>query len=77
AVAALSPGLRALRTLVRPERGSPLLEGEGQGEVCGSSGKVTHLTPTLSFQERERVARKQTEAITQKPYQASGAASTR
>ncbi|MBY0259945.1 hypothetical protein [Methylobacterium sp.] len=51
-VSALSPGLRALRTLVRPERGSPLLEGEGQPEMCGSSGKVTHLTPTLSFQER-------------------------
>ncbi|MCJ2129648.1 ligase-associated DNA damage response DEXH box helicase [Methylobacterium sp. E-045] len=36
------------------ERGSPLLEGEGQGEVRGLSGEVTHLTPTLSFQERER-----------------------
>ncbi|TXM70665.1 tRNA uridine-5-carboxymethylaminomethyl(34) synthesis GTPase MnmE [Methylobacterium sp. WL69] len=34
-------------------RGSPLLEGEGQGEVCGFSGDVPHLTPTLSFQERE------------------------
>jgi sulfite reductase beta subunit-like hemoprotein len=38
---------------------SPLLEGkipkgEGQGEVRGSSGELTHLTPTLSFQERER-----------------------
>ncbi|MCJ2043271.1 hypothetical protein MKK58_01725 [Methylobacterium sp. J-078] len=52
-VSALSPGLRALQTLVRPKRGSPLLEGEGQGEVCALSGKVTHLTPTLSFQERE------------------------
>ena len=38
------------------KRGSPLLEGEGQGEVCGSSGEVTHLTPALSFQEREPVA---------------------
>jgi ATP-dependent Lhr-like helicase len=34
-------------------RGSPLLEGEGQGEVCAPSEKVAHLTPALSFQERE------------------------
>jgi DNA ligase-1 len=38
------------------QRGSPLLEGEGQGEVCGLSEEVTHLTPTLSFQERGPVA---------------------
>jgi DNA ligase-1 len=38
------------------QRGSPLLKGEGQGEVRGSSGEVTHLTPTLSFQEREPLA---------------------
>ena len=31
----------------------PLLEGEGWGEVCELSGKVTHLTLSLSFQERE------------------------
>ncbi|TXM71255.1 hypothetical protein FV218_15520 [Methylobacterium sp. WL69] len=31
-----------------PRRGSPLLEGEGQGEVCGVSGQSTTLTPTLS-----------------------------
>ncbi|HEX8416946.1 MAG TPA: hypothetical protein VF641_05015, partial [Methylobacterium sp.] len=37
-------------------RGSPLLEGEGQGEVRGLSGEVPHLTPTLSFQEREHRA---------------------
>ncbi|MCJ2080259.1 hypothetical protein, partial [Methylobacterium sp. J-090] len=37
-------------------RGSPLLEGEGQGEVCDISGQVPHLTPTLSFQERGPVA---------------------
>ena len=43
------------------ERGFPLLEGEGQGEVWSISGEVTHLTPTLSFQERERVASFQTE----------------
>ena len=36
--------------------GSPLLEGEGQGEVCDLSGESTHLTPTLSFQERGPVA---------------------
>ncbi|MDO9426708.1 MAG: ligase-associated DNA damage response DEXH box helicase [Methylobacterium sp.] len=35
-------------------RGSPLLEGEGQGEVCAPSEKVAHLSPALSFQERER-----------------------
>ena len=38
------------------QRGSPLLKGEGQGEVRGSSGEVPHLTPALSFQERELVA---------------------
>ena len=36
----------------RGQRRSPLLEGEGQGEVCELSGKVTHLTLSLSFQER-------------------------
>jgi hypothetical protein len=36
--------------------GSPLLEGEGQGEVCDLFGHGPHLTPTLSFQEREPVA---------------------
>ncbi|MDO9428181.1 MAG: capsular biosynthesis protein [Methylobacterium sp.] len=40
----------------RGPHGSPLLEGEGQGEVCGSAGEFAHLTPTLSFQEREPVA---------------------
>ncbi|MCC0807563.1 hypothetical protein FPV16_15220 [Methylobacterium sp. W2] len=40
----------------RGQRGSPLLEGEGQGEVCDLSGDGPHLTPTLSFQEREHVA---------------------
>ena len=34
-------------------RGSPLLEGEGQGEVRDLSEDGPHLTPTLSFQERE------------------------
>jgi hypothetical protein len=47
-------------------RGSPLLEGEGQGEVCDLSGNGPHLTPTLSFQEREHVARRLIEAITRK-----------
>jgi len=37
----------------RGQHGSPLLEGEGQGEVCDLFGDVPHLTPTLSFQERE------------------------
>ncbi|MCJ2036733.1 cisplatin damage response ATP-dependent DNA ligase [Methylobacterium sp. J-068] len=37
-------------------RGSPLLEGEGQGEVRDLSGEGPHLSPTLSFQEREPVA---------------------
>ena len=37
----------------RGHRGSPLLEGEGQGEVRDLSGDGPHLTPTLSFQERE------------------------
>ncbi|WP_264483994.1 prephenate dehydrogenase/arogenate dehydrogenase family protein [Methylobacterium sp. W2] len=32
------------------------MEGEGQGEVCDFSADGTHLTPTLSFQEREPVA---------------------
>ncbi|KQP09522.1 ferredoxin:protochlorophyllide reductase (ATP-dependent) subunit B [Methylobacterium sp. Leaf93] len=36
--------------------GSPLLEGEGQGEVCDLSGDGPHLTPALSFQEKEPVA---------------------
>ena len=52
--------VRDLRVAALPEggfrRGSPLLEGEGQGEVCESSEGVSHLTPTLSFQEREPVA---------------------
>ena len=30
--------------------------GEGWGEGRAPSGKVTHLTPTLSFQEREHGA---------------------
>ncbi|MCC0807458.1 hypothetical protein FPV16_14660 [Methylobacterium sp. W2] len=30
----------------------PLLEGEGWGEVWFISGKLTHLTLSLSFQER-------------------------
>ena len=30
----------------------PLLKGEGWGEVWSISGKVTHLTLSLSFQER-------------------------
>jgi hypothetical protein len=30
----------------------PLLKGEGWGEVCDLSGKLTHLTLSLSFQER-------------------------
>ncbi len=30
----------------------PLLEGEGWGEVCELSEKVTHLTLSLSFKER-------------------------
>ncbi len=30
----------------------PLLEGEGWGEVWSISGQVTHLTLSLSFQER-------------------------
>jgi len=38
------------------KRGFPLLEGEGQGEVCDLFGDGPHLTPTLSFQEREPVA---------------------
>lgn len=46
------------------ERVSPLLEREGQGEVCASSGEVSHLTPTLSFQEGESVA---VSANTRKP----------
>ncbi|WP_280529948.1 prephenate dehydrogenase/arogenate dehydrogenase family protein [Methylobacterium bullatum] len=37
-------------------RGLPLLEGEGQGEVCDLFGGGPHLTPALSFQEREPVA---------------------
>ncbi|SFG37556.1 cobaltochelatase subunit CobN [Methylobacterium gossipiicola] len=37
-------------------RGSPLLKGEGQGEVCDISEHVPHLTPALSFQGREPVA---------------------
>ena len=37
----------------RAGRGSPLLEGEGQGEVCAVSGESTPLTPTLSPWERE------------------------
>ncbi|SFG36028.1 cisplatin damage response ATP-dependent DNA ligase [Methylobacterium gossipiicola] len=41
--------------------GSPLLKGEGQGEVGAASGGVTHLTPALSFQERETVASPGTE----------------
>jgi hypothetical protein len=45
------------------KRGSPLLEGEGQGEVCAISEKVPHLTPTLSFQERETVASVPTEVF--------------
>ena len=36
--------------------GSPLLEGEGGGEVWSVSGEVSHLTLSLSFQEREPVA---------------------
>ncbi|MCC0804951.1 cisplatin damage response ATP-dependent DNA ligase [Methylobacterium sp. W2] len=40
----------------RGQRGSPLLEGEGQGEVRDLSGDGPHLTPALSFQEREPVA---------------------
>ena len=36
--------------------GFPLLEGEGQGEVCDLFGESTHLSPTLSFREREPVA---------------------
>ncbi|MHC2002516.1 hypothetical protein ACYQR9_19030 [Methylobacterium sp. CM6241] len=32
--------------------GLPLLEGEGWGEVWSPSGKLTHLTLSLSFQER-------------------------
>ena len=32
--------------------GRPLLEGEGWGEVWSVSGQVTHLTLSLSFQER-------------------------
>ncbi|MCJ2084368.1 tRNA uridine-5-carboxymethylaminomethyl(34) synthesis GTPase MnmE [Methylobacterium sp. J-090] len=39
----------------RDPRGSPLLEGEEQGEVCELSGEVPHLTPTPSFQERKPV----------------------
>ena len=31
---------------------SPCLEGEGWGEVWSISGKLTHLTLSLSFQER-------------------------
>ena len=34
-------------------RGSPLLKGEGQGEVRDLSGNGPHLTPALSLQERE------------------------
>ena len=37
----------------RVGRGSPLLEGEGQGEVCDLFGEGTPLTPTLSPWERE------------------------
>jgi hypothetical protein len=33
----------------------PLLKGEGWGEVSGLSGEVTHLTLSLSFQERGHV----------------------
>ena len=61
-LAALSAVLAAVNLLalraptVRGERGSPLREGEGQGEACDISEKPTHLTPTLSFQEREPVA---------------------
>ncbi len=32
--------------------GLPLLEGEGWGEVWSIFGKLTHLTLSLSFQER-------------------------
>ncbi len=35
--------------------GLPLLEGEGWGEVWSISGKLTHLTLSLSFQERGHV----------------------
>ena len=49
------------RSSQRIEGGSPLLEGEGQGEVWSISGEVTHLTAALSFRERERVASFQTE----------------
>ncbi|MCJ2036835.1 cobaltochelatase subunit CobN [Methylobacterium sp. J-068] len=38
------------------QRESPLLEGEGQGEVCDLFGNGLHLTPALSFQERGPVA---------------------
>ncbi len=31
----------------------PLLEGEGWGEVWSISEEITHLTLSLSFQERE------------------------
>ena len=40
----------------RRQHGSPLLEGEGQGEVCDISEKSTHITPALSFQESGPVA---------------------
>jgi hypothetical protein len=38
------------------KHGFPLLKGEGQGEVWDLFGEPTHLTPTLSFQERGPVA---------------------
>ncbi len=52
----VSLGILTARPLQRWFRGSPLLEGEGQGEMCDLSGDGPHLTPTLSFQGRERVA---------------------
>ena len=38
-------------------RRSPLLDGEGQGDVCDVFGEFAHLAPTLSVQERETRAR--------------------
>ena len=61
-LAALSAALAAVNLLalrtptVRGQRGSPLLKGEGQGEVWDISENLPHLTPTLSFQEGEPVA---------------------
>ncbi|KQP08424.1 hypothetical protein ASF26_21360 [Methylobacterium sp. Leaf93] len=40
------------RGFVMRRNGLPLLEGEGWGEVLSISGKATHLTLSLSFQER-------------------------